>query len=418
MSKKSQTTRVKKKIAPKSETAGTCHTNRSTSEGNNVGVNASKGNKSEVDQSERNISEVNTSKGIMSKGKTSERNASGGGVSRGKQEAKVRKTTTDEVTTSPETKSDVQDSKHNGMHQKTSATPSIRQQVFDLDFDLKAETFVARLMEENVPLDISMADFFKRRFSQDLTLIGDEVDPATGLEVHLSRRSFYNIFPERFFHATYSSTPYVETMVSDYKGRKNEELEARKFFKPLETEFFLHRVAVEKAEDETLQALGSPELADFMTDLWNIDIKIPNNMMAKILKSMPLMYKIAGNLSLVQSILENIIEERVKIEKDFLEIPHQIDDAPWQLGVNMATAGRQLSFLPKYKFTITDVNRPDQIEDYLPEGKIIAVARYFLEHTMPFESDFEIGFTIAEAKTDFVLSDLAYAGRLGVSATI
>ena len=301
---------------------------------------------------------------------------------------------------------------------KTGNVPSIRQQVFDLNFDLKAETFAARLFDESIALDIAMTDFFRRGFSQDITLIGDEIDPATGLEVHLSRRSFYNVFPERFFHATYSSTPYVETMVSDYKGRKNEEREARKFFKPLETEFFLHRVAVEKAEDESLEALGGPGLVDFMTDLWNIDIKIPDEMMAKILKSMPLMYKIAGNLSLVQSILENIIGEQVTIETDFLEIPHRNDDAPWQLGVNMATAARQLSFLPKYKFTITDVRRPDRIEDYLPEGKIIAVARYFLEHTMPFESDFEIGFTVDDTKTDFVLSDTPYTARLGVSATI
>lgn len=295
--------------------------------------------------------------------------------------------------------------------------PSIQQQVFDLDFDLKAETFTAHLLESDVALDINLSDYFKRRFSKDITRIGEDKDGGK-LEVHLSRRSFYNIFPESFFHASYSSTPFMETMVTDYKNRKLEEAQVRKFFKPLETEFFLQRVAIENDEDKILQSLGSSNLVDLLTDLWNIDIDIPQKMAAKILKMMPLMYKIVGNIPLLLRILENIIEEKVSMKQGFVSIGYQPDDAPWQLGVNMATAGPPLTFLPKYTFTIRAIERPEAIEDYLPNGKIIAVAAFFLEHTLPFESDFEIDFTMPDPKTKFVLSETVYEGRLGISATI
>ncbi|WP_373518497.1 hypothetical protein [Pricia sp.] len=301
---------------------------------------------------------------------------------------------------------------------ETNPHPSIQQQVFDLDFDLKAETFTAHLLEDGVALDINLSDYFKRRFSKDITRIGEDSENGERLEVHLSRRSFYNIFPERFFHTSYRSTPFVDTMVADFKNRKLEEEQARKFFKPLEAEFFLHRVAIESDEDKTFQALGSANLVDFLTDLWNIDADIPEKMAAKILKTMPFMYKIAGNLPLLQRILENIIEERVSIAQGFVSIDYQMDEAPWQLGVNLATAAQPMTFLPKYTFTIVDIERPEAIEDYLPNGKIISVVQFFLEHTLPYECDFEIDFTMAEPKTKFVLSETVYEGRLGISATI
>lgn len=301
---------------------------------------------------------------------------------------------------------------------KKSSGPTIEQQVFNLDFDLKAETFTAHLLEDGVALDINLSDYFRRRFSKDVTHIGDDTENEGKLEIHLSRRSFYNIFPERFFHTSYSSTPFVQTMVADYKNRKLEEKQVRKFFKPLETEFFLQRVAIEKEEDKTFQSLGSPELVDFLTDLWDIDTNIPEKMAAKLIKTMPFMYKIAGNLPLLQRILENIIEESLAIEQGFVTIEYQVEDTPWQLGVNMATSGRPKSFLPKYRFTLKDIGRPEAIEDYLPNGRIISVVQFFLEHTLPFESDFEIDFTVAEQNTEFILSEKVYSGRLGISATI
>ncbi|MGJ8737154.1 hypothetical protein [Zobellia laminariae] len=300
---------------------------------------------------------------------------------------------------------------------KTFSPEQIQQELFDLNFDLKAETFISYLNEET-ELDIVLIDFFKRRFSTDITSVQESLDKNNTMEVSLSRRSFYNIFPERFFHRTYSATPFVETMVTDYNGRKIEEENARKFFKPLETEFFLQRVAIESAEDLTFKSLGSPELVDFLLNLWQIDSRIPANIAAKILKTMPFMYKIAGDLPLLKLVLENIIEEKLIIEKDYATIATETKQEPWQLGINMATEGKPITFLPKYIFIIDKIRRPNKIVDYMPNGKINVLMNFFLEHTLPYEADFEIKFTLAEKEREFVMSEDVYSGRLGVSATI
>ncbi|ADV50995.1 hypothetical protein Celal_3746 [Cellulophaga algicola DSM 14237] len=288
----------------------------------------------------------------------------------------------------------------------------------DLNFDIKAETFAAGITEFS-EVTYSYSDYFQRRYSPDVSGIREDDVYKENVVVHLSRRGFYNIFPERFFHKTVGSTGFVNEMVNAYKNRKVEQEKAQSFFSPLEEEFFLHRVEVEREEDRIFESLGNSELVYFLSDLWEINANIPHEMAGKILKSIPFMHKIAGNLTLIQQVLETITQENLTITKTYTTIPntHEHNDT-LQLGVNLATATSGASYLPKYTFTINNIKKPENIYDYLPQGKIILVMNYFLDHTMPFESDFEIDFTLPQKKQNFTLSDSIFAGRLGISSTI
>ena len=303
------------------------------------------------------------------------------------------------------------------MHKKNSPE-HIKQELIQLGFDLKAETFAAYL-EDHVPLSFSLSSFFTRRFSADIVDITERESSSKTVEVSLSRRSFYNIFPERFFHGTYSGAAFVDTMVADYKNRKVEEQHSRKFFRPLEEEFFLHKVAVECEENAIFTSLGSQDLVNFLTNLWSIDPALPKTMATKILKTMPFMYKIAGNMPLLTSILETIIQEDISVQQEFANVEEEKEKTTtWQLGVNLATSASEKTFLPKYIITIEDIKHPDHIERYLPQGSITAVVHFFLEHTLPFECDFEVNFTLPKSKQKFIINEQVYGARLGVSSTI
>ncbi|QLG46850.1 hypothetical protein [Costertonia aggregata] len=301
---------------------------------------------------------------------------------------------------------------------KKNSPEKIKKELVDVGFDLKAETFAAYL-EDEIPLRFAFSQFFKRRFTHDITNVTALESSYKKLEVTLSRRGFYNVFPERFFHSTYSSTPFVETMVADYKNRKKEEYHSRNFFQPLEEEFFLNKVAVEQEENNIFSSLGSPELVSFLTKLWNIDEALPKAMATKILKTMPFMHKIAGDLPLLTKILETIIHENITVKQEYASLDTtQEENTSWQLGVNLATSANGKTFLPRYIFTVDKVRHPNEIDKYLPNGSIILVIRFFLEHTLPFECDYEVNFTLPEQKQDFIMSEKVYAARLGVSSTI
>ncbi len=293
----------------------------------------------------------------------------------------------------------------------------IKDHLKDLKFDIKAETFASGI-EKFSEVTFNYSDYFKRRYSLDVSGVKLD-DYKENIIIELSRRGFYDIFPERFFHKTSGSTPFVNEMVSAYKNRKVEQDYAKSFFKPLEEEFFLHRVEVETEEDCIFEALGNEELLYFLSDLWDINRDIPQSMSGKILKAMPFMHKIAGNLPLIKKVLETITQEKLIITKNYTSIPDtDMHTQPLQLGVNLATATSGKTYLPKYTFTIDNIKKPENIHDYLPQGNIILAVQYFLNHTMPFESDFEIDFTLPENKQNFTLSDAVFAGRLGISSTI
>ncbi|MBU2997476.1 hypothetical protein KO500_13590 [Cellulophaga baltica] len=303
------------------------------------------------------------------------------------------------------------------MENSETTIQEIKDHLKDLKFDIKAETFASGV-NKFANVTYSYTDYFKRRYSSDVSGVTED-DYKEKIIVELSRRGFYNIFPERFFHKTTGSTSFVNEMVSAYKNRKSEQDYVQSFFKPLEEEFFLHRVEVETEEDCIFESLGNEELLYFLSDLWNIDKEIPLVMSGKILKSMPFMHKIAGNLPLIKEVIETIIEEKLIITKSYTSIPTiDMHSQPLQLGVNFATATSGETYLPKYTFTIDNIKKPENIHDYLPQGKIVAAVQYFLDHTMPFESDFEIAFTLPKKKQNFTLGDAVFTGRLGISSTI
>ncbi len=302
----------------------------------------------------------------------------------------------------------------------TYSDKELQQFLYDLDFDLKAETFAA-FMPNSIKIAYDFVDYFDRRLRKDITGIKNDTNKSgEAYDVSLSRRSFYNIFPERFFHATYGSTPFIENMMTDYRNRKKEEERTRKFFRPIENEFFEHRITSEKEENKIFQSLSGDELVAFLSDIWETDRRFPKKMAAKLLKTIPFMHKISGDVPMIKKVLQTIIGEKIILSQETLCIDQTVltDNEPKYLGVNFATSMNQETYLPKYIFTVHRISNPNNIENYLSNGNITEIMNFFLNYTLPFEAGFEVKFTLAEKKQPFVISEEIYAARLGISTTI
>ena len=300
------------------------------------------------------------------------------------------------------------------------ADKEIQEYLYGLGFDLKAESF-SSFVPNSFILSYNFKDYFDRRIRQDITGIKKDKDTQKEkYEITLSRRSFYNIFPERFFHNAFSSASQVANMSTDYKTRKKEEAKARSFFAPLENEFFAHRITNEKEENRIFESLSSDELVTFLGSIWNTNSRFPKKMAARLLKSIPFIHKISGNLPKIIMVLETILNETVTSTTENLIMPESpwSDNEPQYLGVNFATSMSCKTYLPKYIISVGPIQDPDTIEDYLPEGRIAGVIEFFLNYTLPFESDFQINFCIAQNKQHFRINEENYTGRLGISTTI
>jgi len=294
----------------------------------------------------------------------------------------------------------------------------LKEELNNLDFDIKAETFFINFLDD-YKIHYKFQDFFERGYGKDIKDIKTSNGAISKTHyAYLTKLSFYDIFPEIIFH-TSNSTGHTQEMVDHYKERKKQEAYAKDFFQPLENELFNYLLDTEKQETEITSALGDREFLILLNKIWDIDQSLPYDIMAKVFKFIPFIHKISGNIKAIAYMLEHIFNEKITIT----ETPVYINDTTvvdneLRLGDNFALKALNVTYLKKYIFTINNIKNLNSITDYFENGKINKIISLFLNYTIPFENDFEILFTIAPSKQAFVLDDKPYTGRVNISTKL
>lgn len=299
---------------------------------------------------------------------------------------------------------------------------TFKSELHNTDFDIKAEVFISALAlseEEEVKYNILFSDFFKRRFSNDIVDIEEDPNRNNYLNVSLSRPGFYDYFPESFFHKATKVQHDATNMAQNYKARKQEETRTRKFFTPLENEFFNFNLFIDQEEVSILESVNNIGLADVLKGLWDIDQTFDSYMATKLLKAMPFLNRISGKVNLCVELLKAIIDDQdIEVTHTPLQIKDNLGVKDYILGESFATYYNKNTFLKKYIITVKNIKNPELIEHYLPNGKIYKVIEFFLDYTIPLEADYEIDFTIADKLTCFELNDKIYGSRLNITTTL
>ncbi len=288
-----------------------------------------------------------------------------------------------------------------------------------LNFDVKAESFFS-YFSNGEKIQYKFQNFFHRGYSNDV--IDIKIAEDDNLKVHyayLSRLNFYDIFPEIFFHNQVGSAGF-KNMVANYKRRKEEEKQARKFFQPIENELFNISLDVEKHEQDVISTLGEEEFLLILNKIWDIDRSLPVEEMAKVIKFLPFMHKISGDVNAITYILEHVFNIKINVTEEPVILKSDVykEKTDLLLGNSFALEAPKTTFLKKYIFTLIDVRNLNNIQEYFSEGKVNKILSLFLNYTMPFESEFEIRFSIPEEEELFVLDDEPHTGRIGISTTL
>ncbi len=302
--------------------------------------------------------------------------------------------------------------------QKKLIDSELKEELNSLDFDIKAEAFFINFLED-YNIHYKFKDYFERGYSKDIKDIQTSKNsiPKTHY-AYLTRLGFYDIFPEVLFH-TSNSAGYTQEMVENYKERKKEEAYAKDFFQPLENELFTYLLDSEKQEATITSALGDREFLILLRDIWDIDRRLPYQIMVKVYKFIPFIHKISGDINAITYMLEHIFDDKIILTEKPLYINNtSSDESELRLGDNFALKAPNITYLKKYIFTFTNIKKINQITEYFDNGKIHKIISLFLNYTIPFENDFEIEFTIAKSKQTFVLDNKPYSGRMNISTKL
>ncbi|MEC5142805.1 hypothetical protein [Chitinophaga sp. 212800010-3] len=284
--------------------------------------------------------------------------------------------------------------------QKAAVLEEVIDHVSALPYDVRAEVVVGELLDNHVREDevvVQLQNVFTRSFATDITQVKlDDSQPYQPfINLSLSRDGIYDRLPQGMFHefkqTTSSRVNGVTEMVARYKRQQQEQQRARKFFQPLENEFFLQRVFLEQREKHLLFDVFGKDADQLFHQFWELPDGLPAAGANRLVKLLPYVHRIAGNMSLVKLCLEEVLEESVEIswqrEPRLVETGSFVPMGECRLGVDAMVGSAAYTDMPIVNVSIGPVKH-QRIYDYLPwrpYGKLLETCYGFF-----FPADIEL----------------------------
>jgi len=290
--------------------------------------------------------------------------------------------------------------------------------------DIKAEVVVSEILENsNVDfsnLTINNTSSFKRPYRRDIIDYKQSltnIDNYT-LNFNLSRNGIYDSLPEGVFHNP--SDPALKSLSYQKKRekQKQEEREARLFFQPIENETFNQYVNIEKEERALIDRFTDVK-NNFLLKFWQADKSLPKKYLLKLIKLLPSIHKISGNLELTALCLERIIDEKVTLEKvnSPYKVPNNKEEKGESLGVDLVLGVDQSIVLhPQINATIGPINEQN-IKNFVDDSPTMRFIQVFYEYFIPMEMEVNTQIDYEHNNKGFVLHENELA-LMGLTTTL
>jgi hypothetical protein len=296
-----------------------------------------------------------------------------------------------------------------------------------LPFDIRAEIIAADLMEQGVDPDrviFKPVSLFKRRFSNDVTAVKLAESPAGDQEIHIeiTRDSIYDTMPEGLFHQPKSRSAFKKKsdMVANVKTVRAEEDSARKFFQPMENELMHMRTAIERTERKVFFDLEHSETNDLLINFWNLGKYRSYPTLPLLVKIMPIMYRLSGQLDYIKICYELLLRVPVSIsiKHNFAEMP--TEHAGWELGRDALSfeticSDTMISELPTYEITLGPLSS-QLISDFLPGGKTLPYLQLLNSYFLA--AGYEVNLIILSHEKDHSMSLGEAPIHLGINTVL
>ena len=306
--------------------------------------------------------------------------------------------------------------------EKDTLLEEIKNTINSIKDDLKAEVIISEILEQidskeqNILVDYKGQ--FKRPYRKDVLgaeLINYNYDLTEYVKINLSRDGIYDTLPESLIHELSSEKPQktVSDMTEQFKAHKKEEEYARKFFCPFENEFFIKALERENIEKEILLELNGSKPLDFFYDFWHIDRDLPPILVSKLIRILPYLHKIVGNLQMTVNCLSYLLDEKVEIAeqgyKEQSSSEQEINLGESRLGLDMISGSAYMDYSLYLEFKIGPLKKTSFL-DYIHQGKLKKFIELFYDYFLPMEVDVKTSILLETETEIFTLTQNTILG--------
>ncbi|RIV25444.1 hypothetical protein DYU11_09095 [Fibrisoma montanum] len=246
------------------------------------------------------------------------------------------------------------------------------------------------------------------------------------LNIPVYRDGLYDYLPEGLFHQR------TETDEREYAKEIAEqdrrEQAARRFFRPIEQEFYLQGLLLELEERKYLiteDNLQQKEHGDILRGIWGLpadrlvriprpngsgwtttrDILLDFRQLNNLLHLLPVAHRLINNRNLVERLLALVLGVPVQLRTIpplliLIETEPEDQIGPFELGQielgNFSLAGIYQDTMPAVEIRLGPLNTA-QLTDFLPEGRSRAVLDMLISYFLPAETENVIHLLVDEA---------------------
>jgi hypothetical protein len=283
--------------------------------------------------------------------------------------------------------------------------------------DIKAEVWLNQAIDNGLlPSDVVVLNnrFFEREFTQDISNTNIvEADWLNHyLEVQLSRPGLYDMLPEGLFFqpkaADMQRVLSVAEMAAQYRANKIKEREIRRFFQPLENEFFHQQVQLEREEMRLLDGLKEGKLNRFFLQFWDLPEALDTSLAISLLLLLPYAHQIAGNIGLMQQALSLMLQEPVFIKRGRPQ-PTAVNDLVQPLGMQalgdtMVCGTEFMEDYPVLEYQVGPLKN-STVTSYLTGGENELLIQTFNRFFAPLDADITVEIEIEKSSATMEMSE-------------
>ncbi len=294
--------------------------------------------------------------------------------------------------------------------------------------DIRVEVLLATWLQNNkVSLDklvVQPAGTFARTYSQDILQIDQ---PGTGkgedTVVHVSREGLYDMLPEAIFHQEErKSRKNVQEATRESERFRAEEKAARRFFLPLEQEFYRQRIWLEFNELRYWFESTATENTAMLLDFWGLNKGgLSHDQQLFMLSVMPQLHSMVGKADVTAQCLEVLLSEKVKIQP-IANLEVRLGDSLIprlglaELGVDWTLGESWYEDDMGLEVRIGPLTN-DKLTSYLPGGEKFNQLHFIYKYVFP--AGIEVVTSVLPLEeTCFTLDEPVHTARLGYTTTL
>jgi len=190
-----------------------------------------------------------------------------------------------------------------------------------LNGDFRAEVIASELSNNGIDKEVIVFkanSLFKRFVSKDVEKYSIKLSETNEEELErlifeLNREGIYDVLPQNFFH--FNTFKNTSRPIDEIKKNRIQQQQARKFFAPIENEFFASRFGLEIKERSILdieENYFNREIFEHIFDLKN-ETNFDDKQIAELVNLLPMVSVIRNKIELIEFLLQKILKKKIEI---------------------------------------------------------------------------------------------------------